>query len=361
MLLIVSLLFGVLLAVNGCPLDPINCTIPYDDLNISSVVIIDATQYCHVDNCTVKIIKTGDELNITYHNDQYHLGCTTTTLQLLEVNDNICEQNNSEVTICILDAIVCVLLIILNTSLLVVIIKQKKYSSLPIRLLLAATVVRIFSFSIILFHSLTRFSLKVSNICCIIISVLVCATFHYKTLLELEAFIAIFHTFYRCHKLYPPLSEKTKWKLFWIYVVVGFFIITIIIAIRVTIVILLSASYLNSNNFCISIPTMFKVTPVIEYMSVAVFLVLLKVKILFVILNVALFYILSKNNSSSSQARKSQICLIKIAILLVCTSGMGLMVYYIAVVVCPDYSYPVAAIVMISQRCVLLYILSSMN
>ena len=52
-------------------------------------VIIDVTQYCHVDNCTVKIIKTGDELNITYHDDQYHLGCTTTTLYLLEVNDNI--------------------------------------------------------------------------------------------------------------------------------------------------------------------------------------------------------------------------------------------------------------------------------
>ena len=87
--------FGVLLAANGCPLDLINCTIPYDDLNISTVVIIDVTQYCHVDNCTVKIIKTGDELNIAYHNDQYHLGCTTTTLQLLEVNDNTtsyCEQ-----------------------------------------------------------------------------------------------------------------------------------------------------------------------------------------------------------------------------------------------------------------------------
>jgi len=65
-------LFGVLLAANGCPLDPISCTISYDD---SGVVIIDAKQYCHVDNCTVKIINTGDERNITYHNDQYHLGC----------------------------------------------------------------------------------------------------------------------------------------------------------------------------------------------------------------------------------------------------------------------------------------------
>jgi len=54
-LLLTSLLLGVLLEVNGCPLDPINCTIPYDDLNISSVVIIDATQYCQIDNCIVKI------------------------------------------------------------------------------------------------------------------------------------------------------------------------------------------------------------------------------------------------------------------------------------------------------------------
>jgi len=44
--MLLSLLLGVLLTANGCPLDPINSTIPYDDLNISSVVIIDATQYC---------------------------------------------------------------------------------------------------------------------------------------------------------------------------------------------------------------------------------------------------------------------------------------------------------------------------
>jgi len=363
MFLLTSLLLGILFSANGCPLDPINCTIPYDDLNISSVVIIDATQYCHVDNCTVKIIETGDELNITYHNDQYHLSCTTTTLQLLEVNDILCEQNNNEViTICILDSIVSVLLIILNTSVLAVIIKQKKYSSLPIRLLLAATVVKIFSFCIMLLHSLTRFSLNVSNTCCIVISVLVSASFHYRILLELEAFIAIFHTFYRCHKLYPPLSEKTKWKLFWIYVVIAFFIIVIYIVVRLTIVVLLSASYLNSSKFCISIPTVFTVTPIMAFMSVAVFILLLKIEILFMILNGALFCVLSKNNSSSSQVRNSrQIWLIKITILLVCSSGVGLMVYYIAVAVCPDYSYPVAAVVMLSQRCVLLYILSNMQ
>jgi len=63
MFVLASLLFGLLLAANGCPMDSINCTIAYDDLNISSVVIIDATQYCPVDNCIVKIIKTGDELN----------------------------------------------------------------------------------------------------------------------------------------------------------------------------------------------------------------------------------------------------------------------------------------------------------
>ena len=357
MFLIKSLLFGLLLAANGRPLDLINCTIPYDDLNISTVVIINATQYCHVDNCTVKILKTGNELNIAYHNDQYNLGCTTTTLQLLEVNDNFCEQSNNKVVMCILDSIVSIILIVLNTVVLIVVINQKKYSSLPFRLLLAATVVWIFAFSIILILSLTRFSLRVSNAFCILILILVSASFHCGKLLELEAFIAIFHTFYRCHKLYPPLSEKVKRKLFWMYLIVAFFVITIINASRgIIIVVLLSASYLNSNKFCISMPAMFTVTPITQYISVAVFIVLLKAKILFMILNGILFYVLSKNNNSP-QARKSQICLIKIAVLLVCTSGVGLLVYYLAVAVSPNYSYLVAAIVMICKRCVLLYIL----
>ena len=153
MFLITSLLFGVLLAANGCPLDLVNCTIPYDDLNISTVVIIDATQYCHVDNCTVKMIKTGDELNIAYHNDQYYLGCTTTTLQLLEVNDKFCEQTNNKMIVGILDSIACILMVGLNISIAIVIIKHKQYSSLSIRFLLAATVMYVFGFAVVFMHT----------------------------------------------------------------------------------------------------------------------------------------------------------------------------------------------------------------
>ena len=72
MLLAVVVLFSQSLAqsiitVNNCPLATIICTVhPYDD-NVTG----GTTQYCHVDNCTVKIIKTGNVLDIVYLDDQF--------------------------------------------------------------------------------------------------------------------------------------------------------------------------------------------------------------------------------------------------------------------------------------------------
>jgi len=184
MFLLTSLLLGVLLAANGCPLDPINCTIPYDDLNISSIVIINTTQYCHVDNCTVKIINTGDELNITYHNDQYHLGCANTTLQLLEVNNNIssyCKQGENakqSLVHIIAEYAVVMIALIINALIVIVIIKQKKYSTLPFRLLLLSTVLWVEAFCGIFIIFLTWYMIQpLSGVCiALLVTLLHCAT-----------------------------------------------------------------------------------------------------------------------------------------------------------------------------------------
>ena len=358
MFLITSLLFGVLLAANGCPLDLVNCTIPYDDLNISTVVIIDATQYCHVDNCTVKMIKTGNELNIAYHNDQYYLSCTTTTLQLLEVNDNLCEQNNNKVAICILDSIASILLVGLNISIASIIIKHRQHSSLSIRFLLAATVMYVFGLVVVFMHSLAKFILKVPNATCITLIMVFNVFCHCGKLIECELYIVVFHSFYRCYKLYPPLSEKLIHKLFWISLVVAFFIAMIIDGSRGTVVALLKANYLNYDGFCISIPTAFTVTPITQYISIAMFIVLLMVEISFIILNGSLFYVLSKK-SISTEARSRQTRLIKIIILLISSSGMSAFVYIVTLGVYPDYSFSVSIFASLCERCFLLYILSN--
>ena len=50
---------------------------------------------CHI--VILITVYSGDELNIRFYNDQYHLGCTTTALQLLEVKDSFnqsCEQGD---------------------------------------------------------------------------------------------------------------------------------------------------------------------------------------------------------------------------------------------------------------------------
>ena len=141
MFLTATLFFGAILLANGCSMDLINCTIPYGDLNISKM---DVAEYCLVDNCTVKITKTGDELNIAYYNDQYLVSCDQkTTAVLLEVNDttinNLCEPGKNakpSLFIQIMEYFVTLLVTFVNISILIIIVKQNKYTSLPIHLLI---------------------------------------------------------------------------------------------------------------------------------------------------------------------------------------------------------------------------------
>ena len=216
--LITSLLLGECLAANGCPLDPINCTIPYNDINNSAVVIIDATQYCHVDNCTAKIIKTGDELYITYYNDQYHLGCTTTTLQLLEVNDNTssyCDQDiKPSLFLIVANYALLTIGFAVNILMLTVIIKQKRYSTLPFRLLLVSTVLWMATHLVLFINILTEHTIQAPNGVCITVLLIFNGLLQGANFIETEIVLTIFYTFYRCYKLHSVLSEEATRKLF---------------------------------------------------------------------------------------------------------------------------------------------------
>ena len=317
--LITSLLLGECLAANGCPLDPINCTIPYDDINNSAVVIIDATQYCHVDNCTVKIIKTGDELNIAYHNDQYHLGCTTTTLRLLEVNDDIssyCEQEYDNIKPSLIHIVANYALLTigfaLNILILTVIIKQKKYSTLPFSLLLVSTIMWITMHLVFYINILTVYTIQTPNGVCITVLLIL------NGLLQganSEIVLTIFYTFYRCYKLYSVLSEEATRKLFWRSIGVMVCVIIIFNTSRVLIIVLQDASYVTAAGYCIAHPDMMGITPFTQYSSIALYTSTVIVQITFSVCRGILLHTLSKNNNST-QANSSHKCLLKITVIL---------------------------------------------
>ena len=183
---------------------------------------------------------------------------------------------------------------------------------------------------------------------------------HCGKLIECELYIVVFHGFYRCYKLYPPLSGKLIQKLFWISLVVAFFIANsmIIDISRGTAVALLKVNYLNYDGFCISISTAFTVTPISQYISITMIFVLQLVEIFFIILNGILFYVLSKKNISA-QARSRQTRLIKIIILLMSTSRLTSFTFIVTLRVYSDYSFLVSTFTSMCERCLLLYILSN--
>ena len=359
MLLTTSLLLGVLLAANGCPLDLINCTIPYDDLNISTVVIIDATQYCHVDNCTVKFIKTGDELNIAYHNDQYYLGCTTTTLQLLEVNDKLCRQRNEikpSILLYTLNSVLSVVAFIIHISILIAVVKQKMYSSLPFRLLLAATVVWILFCALTTIHSFMRYILKVPNALCITILFLAISLGHCAIVIEFEMFLAILYTFYRCYRLSLPLSEETIRKIFWRSVTVAVIVVIVINSSRVAVV-FQDANYLTYDGYCIAVETISKVTPFMLYISLSLSIFLLIAEIVVFICIGLLVLVLFRNNSftETTNNQKYNKVMIRILIILVSSSILSVQAsYLVATVFNPDYHYAIGTFAKICERCIIL-------
>ena len=361
MFVLTSLLFGVLLAANGCPLDPINCTIPYDDLNISSVVIIDATQYCHVDNCTVKIIRTGDELNITYHNDQYHLGCTTTTLQLLEVNGKLCGQGSETETstiLHVLDSILSICAFIVHIWIMITIIKQKRCSSLLFLLLLATFAAWVISCSLITVHSFMRYILKVPNAVCITTLFLAIGTAHCAMVIEFELFLAMLHTFYRCYKLSPLLSEETTKKVFCISVTVAICVVVVINSSRV-VVVFQEVNYLTNDGYCIAVVNVSKVTPFTQYISIPLLIFLLIAEIVVFICIVFLFLVLLRkiNFVEATYSHKYMKSMLRILIILVSSSVLLMLIYYIAIPFDSDYCHVTGTFAMICARCVILFTL----
>ena len=284
-------------------MDLINCTIPYGDLNIS---LIDDAEYCHVDNCTIKITKTSDELNIAYYNDQYLVSCDQkSTAVFLEVNDttinNLCEPGKNvkpSLFIQIMKYFVTLLVVFVNISILIILVKQNKYTSLPIRLLLPSNIIWVVCGMATVAHNKARFTVKTPNGACITLLILETSSFQGANFIEMEVVFAIFYTFNRCYKLYSVLSEEATQKLFWRLIAVVFIMMTIFTISRVLVMIMQEAVYVTSDGYCKDAIDLYTVTPITQNIGVTFFTLVISTQILFTIFSGILLHCLSKNNNS---------------------------------------------------------------
>jgi len=133
-----------------------------------------------------------------------------------------------------------------NIPILIVIIKQKKYSTLPFRLLLVSTTFWILA---PLSFFLTKHTIPTPNEVYIVVIVTINSFLHCVNFIETEIVVTIFYTFHHCYKIYSVLSEKAvkKWRL----IAVAFGVNIILSTSRLLAIILQEASYVTpASTFC---------------------------------------------------------------------------------------------------------------
>ena len=92
---------------------------------------------------------------------------------------------------------------------LIVIIKQNKYTSLAIQLLGPSNIIWVITCIATIVHNLTRFTIQSTNGACITILILLTSGLQSANFIEMEPVVLIMsYSFYCCYKLYSVLSEQ---------------------------------------------------------------------------------------------------------------------------------------------------------
>ena len=242
-----------------------------------------------------------------------------------------------------------------NALILIVIIKQKKYSTLPFRLLLVSTALWVILYLALILNHLTKYTLQAPNGVCTTVLLTINALLQGANFIETEVVLSTFYIFYRCYKLYSVLSEEATRKLFCRSITVTVIVIFIFTASRFLIIVLLEASYVTSAGYCLAVPDMYRVTPYTQYISI-IYTSTVTAQIMFTVCSAILLHTLSKNNNST-QANSSQKCLLKLAIILSSVSLTSGVVYTLAVYLFGKYSVLFGSCVAICERFTILCML----
>ena len=243
-----------------------------------------------------------------------------------------------------------------NVLILIVIIKQKKYATLPFRLLQVSTILWMsWNFGTLIIF-VTMHTVQASNRVCIALLLTVNGFLQGANFIEAEIVITIFYTFYRCYKLYSVLSEEAVKKLFWKLIAVAFGIVIIICTSRLLAIVLQEASYVTPDGYCIALTSMHGVTPIAQYIVIILYSGTVIAQIIFSVGSAILLCSLSKNNNST-QADRSHKCLLKIAAILSCVSLASGVVYSLAIYFLGEYSMLIGTFTGICERCTILFML----
>ena len=362
MLLIVILLYQVIAITKCCPPVTTNCTLHYDNDIMNNAVVINSTQYCRVDECTVKLTGTGSLLNISPYNDEYYISCgqenVSSLLEIPIAEDNYCNEGHKDLSMMekISDITGTLIILLFIILIVITIILMKLYTSLPVQLLLSANILWVICFFLVTVHKTTQYCFSISAKYCLFSVTLVSLTVISARIIEFQMILTIGYIFYSCKKCstnQPALVHKKRILFMYLATAVGISIL--VNGIRV---ILLANDITNlstAEGHCVRFKQMIEVDQTAECLYRAVLGLTTLASLVTFIFVAYLAYFLSKHNSIEIKEINRK--LFKIVTIMISTSGLSLLVVIVDTNSFNTPSYLLACLLILCEKCLILYIL----
>ena len=168
-----------------------------------------------------------------------------------------------------------------------------------------------------------------SNTVCIILRVFLSTVLHCSEILILEMFVVIAATFYKSFKNMPPKEKtfKEKFRRLWIFLIVAISVSLLINTIRGLLIFVNDDIFITDDGYCISLMTEGAEDQAAVYIAIATILTIVFATASVFVLIIVLFCVLSKHNSVTVNEINRK--LVKIAVILIGSTGISIIVFYV--------------------------------
>ena len=326
-----------------------------------TIIIVNISQYCFVDNDTIRISQDNELISASYNGDHYITASNQTYVILLLYNDTTepvycaaTDDLNVAAQVCRLGIIL--ISVVLCSLLGLYLLHRKLYNILQFKLLLAGDIFYLLTLVFMFVYVLTEFTIQVHSVVCLTLFYAVRSLSRCALTIQTAIVIVTCHSFYRCYKLKPTFSNSHKVKIFW-WCLIGSLIYGGVITVAVaSFDLILQYDYSTVNGYCIAYDEKSRQQTVSSRIYTAFGVITIVICFVTLIINIIFFRFLTKRNTShiTTDINKR---LFKLTVVLICTLGMSSLVFYTVQYISVEHSQLISGLILFSfERIILLYI-----
>ena len=327
-------------------------------------VIVSTSQYCFVDNSTIRIKEDDKIINIFYYCDHYVTASNQTHVILFLYNDTTelpyCTTRTDgwNITVQVLRLAAILIDVVACLLLALYLLHRKLYSILQFKLLLLADVFYLLTLALFFVYTILEFAVHVPSVVCLILFHVIRGLARCAAGLQTAMIMITCYAFYRCHKLKPKFSSSHKVKIFRMCLIGSSIYSGVITVMIVSFDLLLKYRYSTDNGYCIAFDKSFKERKVSSLIYTAFAVITIIICIVILMINITLFRLLTKRitepvNTVATEINKK---LFKLTVVLTCMVGISLLVYYTVQSIAVEHAPLSGIILFMFERIMLLYI-----